>query len=82
MLLMLELLLLLLLLWRGRLWVMLLLGIVWVPWDVPFVVGVVRSSHTVEHGMTAEILGSKLDHCRHLGESATNRQLGSEICVC
>jgi hypothetical protein len=50
-------------------------------WDVPFVVGVVRSSHTVEHGMTAEILGSKLDHCRHLGEGATNRQWGSEICV-
>jgi hypothetical protein len=57
----------------GGLWELLLLGIVGVPRGIRLVVGVVRSSHTVQHGMTAKVVRSKLDHCRHLGECATNR---------
>lgn len=69
-------------LWRRRLCVMLLVGIVCVPRGVPFVVGVVRSSHTVHHGMTAEILMRVVGHCsRHLGDSATNRQSVFGLCV-
>jgi hypothetical protein len=45
----------------------LLLGIVRVSRGIPLVVCVMGSSHTVQHGMTAEIVRSKLDHCRHWG---------------
>ncbi len=69
-------LLLMLLLWRG-LWELLLLGVVGVPWGIGLMVGVMRSSHTVQHGMTAKIARSKVNHCRHLGESATNRRGGA-----
>jgi hypothetical protein len=69
-------------LWRRRVCVMLLVRIVRVPRGIPFVVGVVRSSHAVQHGMTAEILMMVVDHCsRHLGDSATNRQSVFGFCV-
>lgn len=68
--------------WRRRLCVALLVGIVCVPRGVPFVVGVVRSSHAVHHGMTAEILMRVVGHCsRHLGDSATDRQSVFGFCV-
>ena len=51
----------------GRLGEVLFLCIVGMPWGIRLVVGVMRSSHTVQHGMTAKIARSKLDHCRHWG---------------
>jgi len=82
MLLLLLLLLMVMWLWRCRVCVMLLMGIVCVPRGIPFVVGMVRSSHAVQHGLTAEILMMVVDHCsRHLGDSAANRQSVFGLCV-
>lgn len=71
---MLLLLLLLLLLW-WRLRVVMFLWVIRMPWGIRLMVGMMRSSHTVQHGTTAKIVRSKLDHRRHWGGSATNRQL-------
>lgn len=61
---------------------MLLVGIVCVPRGIAFVEGVVRSSHAVHHGMTAEILMRVVGHCsRHWGDSATSRQSVFGYCV-
>jgi len=51
---------------QGLLGKMLFLGIVRrMPRGIRLVVGVMRSSHTVQHGMTAKIVRSKLNNCRH-----------------
>jgi len=52
---------------RHRLLWMLFLRVVGMPRGVRLVVGVMGSSHTVHHGMTAKFVRSKLNHCRHWG---------------